>query len=398
MRQTSAREVVTLLKISGIFGFALSLGGIFLQVFLFTLGGFRAVAEYNLISVCFVVIFYLISGWLLARMTSKKLLLLGIAAHILLFSLLFLFREQSLVLLVALGIINGIAMGTFWAAMNLFHYIVTTDEMRHTFFGRQNFLFSVTGGIAPILGGMIISIGGLLVSKDFGYSIMFFLIALLMAVLYREAKKLPDSEAMMFSIFDMMHHRRSRVWKLVLIQDFFYGVFDFLFPALIAVITYLVVKEEIILGVVNASGAIVAACAALAARMILARKRTSFIAIALVAALGIGLFAAEQNWWGLLALTFLFNAAMPILNVATSKTFFDILDRSDDPQNKKYYLFLEREMVLGAGRIASLLIFFLVLNDANQYEIMRVGVAVLAVVPLCIGLVLRRVMQRMQAG
>ncbi len=392
MESIHSREAVTLLAINGIFSFALSLGGIFLQVFLFTLGGFRAVVEYNLISACFVIIFYMISGWLLARMTLKNLLLLGLVSYIVLFSILFLFREQSLALLIPLGTLNGAAMGMFWAAMNLLQYMFTTDGMRHRFFGRQSFLFSVTGGVAPMLGGVIISLTGVFVFKELGYSFVFFFIALLMGVVYREAKKLPDHERILFSVRDVIGHQRSYVWKLVLVQDFFYGIFDFMFVAFAAVLVFILVKEEFILGIVNAAGAMMGAAAALTASFVLGKKQTLFVAASVMAAVGVGLFAGEQNWWGLLALIFLFNAGMPVVNVAWSKTFFDIVDESGGTYwQKKYYLFFEREVATGLGRIVSLLIFFLFVNEKNQYEIARVAVGLLAVMPLCIGFILYRI-------
>lgn len=385
------QEAKTLLKINGIFSFALALGGIFLQVFLFTLGGFRTVVEYNLVSAFMVVIFYIISGWLLTRITLKKCLLLGIGAHVLLFSLLFLFREQSLALVIPLGVINGMAIAVFWGAMAPLQYIFTTDETRYRFFGHQSFLFSITGGIAPIVGGMIITLVGSLVSKEFGYSFVFFLIALLMATIYREAKKLPEHGTIDFSFTDVIRHRRSRVWKLALLHDFFYGLFDFMFASFAAIIMFLIVKSEFFLGVVNGVGAIVAACAGLLAAVILAKRKTSFVAATLIAAIGMALLAWQENWWGLIAFTFLFNTTMPILNVASWKMLFDMLDRSRKEWQKKYYLFLEREIALGAGRVTSLLIFFWVVSNENQFDIARIAVALLAIVLVCIGLILRRI-------
>jgi YQGE family putative transporter len=216
-------------------------------VFLFTLGGFRAVVEYNLVSALMVVVFYAISGWLLTRITLKKCLLLGLGAHILLFSLLFLFREQSLILLIPLGIVNGTAIAVFWAAMAPLQYVLTTDETRYKFFGHQSFLFSITGGIAPLFGGVLISLSGFLISKVFGYSFVFFLIALLMMLCYREAKNLPEYEKIVFSFADVIRHRRSWVWKLALLQDFFYGLFDFMFASFAAIIMFLIVKSEFLL-------------------------------------------------------------------------------------------------------------------------------------------------------
>ena len=389
------QETNILLKINGIYSFALFLGGIFLQVFLFTLGGFRAVVQYNLASTIFILIFYFISGWLLTRVRSKNLLLLGIGAYVALFLLLFLFREQSLSLVVLLGAIQGMATGIFWGVMNLLQYAFVTQESRHSFFGRQSFLFSITGGIAPILGGMLISSMGFLVSKEFGYSFVFFLIAVLMAMLYREAKNLPDQEVIDFSLYDVTKHRRSRMWRLTLLQDFFAGLFDSLFPAFSAVLIFLIVKEEFILGFVNAGGAIIAACAGLGAGIILAKKHTSFIAASYIAASGIGLFAWQQNWWGLIALAFLFNAAMPVLGVASSKVFFDVIDRLGRDWQKKYYLFLERETALGLGRVSSLLLFLLAVSDRNQLEIARGAIGLLALIPLCMGFFLMRIIRAM---
>ena len=391
MEHTTVQEAKRLLKINGIFSFALSLGGIFLQVFLFTLGGFRAVVEYNLVSAFMVIIFYFISGWLLTRVTLRKCLLLGLGAHILLFSLLFLFREQSLVLLIPLGVVNGMAIAVFWGAMAPLQYVLTTDETRYKFFGHQSFLFSITGGIAPMFGGVLISLSGFLVSKEFGYSFIFFLIALLMVVCYREAKKLPEYETMVFSFTYVIRHRRSRVWKLALLQDFFYGLFDFMFASFAAIIMFLIVKSEFLLGFVNGAGSIVAACAGLLAGVILAKRKTSLITTAMIASSGIALFVWQQNWWGLTAFIFLFNAAMPILGVASAKMLFDMLDRSKKEWQKTYYLFFEREIALGVGRIASLLIFLLVVSNQNQFEIARIAIGLLAIVPLCIGLILWRI-------
>lgn len=394
MAHTNPREAKTLLAINGIFGFAISLGGIFLQVFLFTLGGFEAVAQFNLISACAIVVFFIISGWALARVTSKHLLLFGIVSYILFFLLLLIFREQSLSLLPVLGVINGMATGLFWGGLNLLHYLYTTDKTRNRFFGAQNSLFSITGGIAPIIGGMIITLVGSLMSKEFGYSFVFFLIALLMTILYREATKLPEHETIDFSFAHIVSHRRSRIWKLTLLHDVCYGVFDIMFPAFSAVIIFLIVKGEFLLGVVNGTGALVAACAGLGASRVLAKRKTSFGILALIAAVGMGLFAWQQNWWGLAALIFLLSAAMPILHVASSTIVFGILDRLGNRWQEKYHLLLEREIALGAGRIGSLLIFLLAVNDRNQLEIARSAMGFLALIPLCIGFLLSRMARK----
>ncbi|GEM_PF-1378061 len=393
MEYTIQREAKTLLVINGIFGFAIALGGIFLQVFLFGLGGFHVVVEYNLVSACVLVLFYIISGLMLTKMSTRDLLLIGIGSHVLLFISLFLFREQSLDFLILLGFINGAATGIFWAAMNLLQYIFTTSETRHAYFGRQSFLFSITGGIAPIIGGTIISLVGFFTSKDIGYSVVFFVIALLMVMLYHTAATLPDHGTIQFSMRDVLTHRRSKLWLYVIVMDFCNGLFDFMFASFSAVIIFLIVKDELILGSINAAGAIVASCAGLAAGMILKRNKLAFIPASFMAALGIFLFALEQNWWGLGALVFLFSAAMPIIDIESTKALFDVLDRSGHEWKKKYHFFLERENALGLGRVVSLFICFFLITGENDLHIARSALGVVACIPLVVGLIRYRILQ-----
>ena len=395
MERTSSQELNSLLKINGVCSFALSLGGIFLQVFLFTLGGFGAVAEYNLVAVAFIFLFFVISGWLLKRLQLKNVLLLGVAAYIAQFLLLFLFREHSLMLLIPLAILNGMGIGMFWAVMNLLQYIFTTEDVRHRYFGKQQFLSSLSGGIAPVIGGGLISFFGFAVSKTFGYSFVFFIIALLMGAVYGEAKKLPRHESIDFSLRHIMSHRRSRAWKLSLAQDFFYGLFDFMFGAFTAVLIFLVIKEEFVLGIVNAMGALVAAGAGLGASALLGKRPLSFLVASFAGAFGIMAFAAQQNWWGIGALVILFYAAMPVLTIASSKTFLDVIDRFEDPWRRKYHLFLEREIILNIGRMASLGIFLLFINEHNQLAVARIAVGLLAAIPLFAGVLQYQIMREL---
>ncbi|MDP3769922.1 MAG: MFS transporter [Candidatus Sungbacteria bacterium] len=387
MEYTTSKEAVSLLKINGLYAFALSLGGIFLQIFLFTFGGFRALVIYNLASLIAILVFYMIAGWLLKYISLKNLLCVGVAGYIALFSVLFMFGERSLTMLIPLGILKGMGTGVFWAVMNMLQYIFTTDDMRHRYFGRQTFWLSLASGIAPLIGGALISLIGIFVSKNAGYAGVFFLIALLMAGILWEAQKLPDHKGVDFSMRHVIAHKRTRAWKLSLLQNFFYGLFDFMFSAFIAVLMFLVIREEFVLGVVSALSALVTAGAGLVASIILTRNRTSFIPAAALAAVGIVAFTYQQNWWGVIAFMFAFNMGMPILNIASTKTGFDVMDRSEEHWQKKYHLFFEREFSLNVGRILSFAMFLFFINDRNQVAIAGIAIGLLAVIPLLIGFV-----------
>ena len=172
-------EEKLLLKLNGLFFFALSLAGIFVTVFLFQLGGFKAVVSYGLVSLTVLLIVYILSGYLLKKFSSLFLIRLGFLFFCGLYSLLFLFQEHSLDYLILLGIINGVANGNYWAGNNLTQYIATYTHSRNEYFGKLNFFINIGSAFGPILGGTMIYFFNLSWPKIFGYATLFALVALL---------------------------------------------------------------------------------------------------------------------------------------------------------------------------------------------------------------------------
>lgn len=378
-------ELRLLLRIQTLFFFAYALGGIFLQVFLFTLGGFSAVALFNLITAGTSVVVYGASGFFLSRFCSKDILLAGLAAYAALFFTLFAFQDTSVSVLPILAMLNGIGGGMLWAALNLSHYLLIPADERHGYFGRQSFWMNTVQFVAPFLGGAMLLFFGLAVKTPVAYSLLFVIIAVMMAAVYWEATYLPRHSGVRFSVFDFKKHRRSWPWKLALAQDVGYGFFDFAFGAFSAVLIFLIAGNEFLLGLANSAGAAVAAIAGLIAGFLLRVKKKAYIAGMFFAPLGIFLFAWGQNVWGVLALILIYQSAMPFLTIATSKTMFDLIDYSSEPWQEKYHLFVEREAALGIGRIISLTLLYLLFTGQHQYEIARGWMVILAGIPFLVG-------------
>lgn len=383
--QSLVQEARLLLRIQGLFFFAISLGGIFLNVFLFRHGGFHAVIVYNIISIIAILLFFVITGLLLRRFSFRDIMRVGLGAHVLLYVLLFLFREESMGMLPVLGVLNGIGTGLFWAVMNISQYMFTTSEVRQFYLGRQNFWAGITQGLAPLFGGVIITLAGMVISHEMGYSVIFLLIAVLLAATYVEAAKLPHGSGITFFIRDISRHKRTAGWIVSLVQHFFYGFFDFPFSAFSVVLLFLILKEEVLLGIVNAVGMVIGGLAALAAGLMLGKKPQRFAWGAFGGCLGIGLFAFQQNGWGILALTLLFKGAMPFLNIAASTSVYDMIDAARDTWQRKFHFFLEQEIALNTGRGLSFALFFMIAGNTGQTEAARTWLFVLALMPLLIG-------------
>lgn len=385
--QSLLQEARLLLRIQGLFFFAISLGGIFLNVFLFKHGGFNAVIMYNVVSIMAILIFFVVAGLLLRRFSFKDIMLAGLAAYVLLYILLFLFREESMAILSVLGALSGIGTGLFWAVMNISEYIFTTSEIRQFYLGRQSFWAGITQGLAPLFGGLIIFLTGMIASNETGYAVIFLLIAVLLVATYVEAAKLPHGSGIRFFVRDISGHKRTSGWMLSLAQHFFHGFFDFPFGVFSSVLMFLILRQEVLLGVVNAVGMVIGGLAGLAAGLTLAKKRQRFAWSAIGGALGIGLFAFNQNGWGILALTLLYNSAMPFLNIAASTSVYNMIDAAQGTWHRKFHFFLEREIALNMGRCLSFALFLIIVgNAAEPAATARTWLLVLASMPLIIGI------------
>lgn len=132
-------EEKQLLKLNGLFFFTIYLASIFVNLFLFQLGEFRAVVYYGLVSLITLFILYLFSGYLLYKISSQILIRVGLLLLSILYLLLLIFRENSINYLFFLGMISGLGHGCFWVGNNLTAYIATHEHSRNEYFGKLNF-------------------------------------------------------------------------------------------------------------------------------------------------------------------------------------------------------------------------------------------------------------------
>lgn len=380
-------EEKLLLKMASLFYFVQALAGIFLTVFLFKLGGFKAVITYGLVSLIFLFISYILSGYLLKKFSNVDLIRFGFLFLAVLYFLLFMFREQSINFLFILGMLNGIGNGNFWAGNNLTQYIATKEYSRTNYFGRLNFLTNLGSASGPILGGGIIYLFETLKFKDTGYIALFLIVSLLLFYLFFFAGKLPKHEDIKFSVASIFKHKANASWVIVLTQQFLYGLFDTAFAAFSAVLIFLIVRQqEFILGTVNTISAVAYAIASLGAIYILNRHKNGYLPGMVLSAFGLWLFGLQQNWLGILGLIFINNTFLPLLNITTSKTIYDVIDKDKNSWQKKYHYLVERDSILGLGRIINYIILLVFLNTANEIQIAKTWILIVPILPILIGI------------
>jgi len=380
-----SREEKLLIKFIGLYFFTSSIAGIFLQIYLFKLGGFKAVAQYGLVSLIFLFIFYIASGYFLKKISQVMMIRIGLLFNAILYFLIFFLKDNSLSYLFPLGILSGIGGGFFWSGFNLSQYIATHEESRNEYFGKQNFFLNLANASGPLLGGLIIFVFVYFGNVTLGYSLTFLLVALLLFSLFVLIKDTTKHTGASFTINDIIKHKRSLKWKIVLGQQFLYGLFDVAFSAFSAVLIYLIVKQEVYVGALNTISTIIFAVASLVAIGILKKYKHAYFLGALLNSTGLLIFALEQNIFGVLILV-LFNFSGPVMNIPASKIIYDVIDDEKQDWTRKYHFLVERDSILGIARILTYSVLFFLLNSNNNPHVAKVWIFIIPVFPLLIGL------------
>lgn len=381
-----SKEEKVLIKVNAFFSFVAALAGIFLSVFLFMIGGFQSVALFYLVTSITLFFTYILSGYILKKYSSVSLIRIGFLSYTVLHGLLFILGHESINFLIPLGLINGFAAGNFWAGNNLTQYIATHEHSRQEYFGKLNFSVNLSWSAGPILGGATIQFFKILNLENIGYGVLFLTVALLFAFLFFFVRQLPKHTGIAFYFADIINHKRNISWKIVLGQQFSYGLFDSAFAAFSAVLIFLIVKEEFVLGSVNTVSTIVYALANILAIRLLREYKYSYLVGAIFSSFGLFLFGWLGNWLGIVSLIFINNAFFPLLNITTSKAIYDVMDKSRESWQDKYHFLVERDSILGFGRILSYILLLLFFAQGDQLAVAKTWILIIPIFPLTIGI------------
>lgn len=379
-------EEKELIKLNGLFFFSSSLAGIFVNLFLFQLGGFKAVVYYGLVNLSFLYLIYLLSGYFLKKYSSKTLIRTGLLLFAIFYGMLLILGERSINYLILLGGVAGLANGFYWSGNNLTQYIATHEYSRSEYFGKLNFFMNIGSAIGPILGGSIIYLFNLYSIKFLGYITIFLIVFILFLITFFVTNKLQSHTGSKFSFLEIINHRRKISWKIVLIQQFLYGLFDVSFSIFSSILMFLFLKQELILGAVNTTSTLVFALANIGAVVLLRKNKYSFFVGSVISSFGLFLFGLQQNWLGIFGLVFINNMAIPLLNITTSKGVYDTIDSVRVSWERKYHFLVERDSILGLARILTYVCMLFFFTPQNQESIAKAWIRVIPVFPLLIGL------------
>ncbi|MBI3577072.1 MFS transporter [Candidatus Gottesmanbacteria bacterium] len=368
-----------------------SLAGVFVNVFFFANSNLTTTILYNIINMGFFTFFYALSGWMLRKISSGVLMKLSFLVAALFYFFLFYLREKSVAFILPLGIISGFSGGVYWSAYNLNQYIISHSSRRAEYFGWASAAINLASALGPVVGGSLIAaIGGLSLSLNAGYAVLFFLVFLIMIAAVVAIGKLPSHGALQFSYRHIITHQRSRRWKLVLAQQGLLGFYDVAVGTVTGILLFLVLGGEAPFGLALTVAAGLATVASLISIVFLKRFRSGFWVGAIGAAVAFVLFGLFQNTFGVWAFIVISGLTGAFFQNALSIEFFGALDAGPGGWQQKYHMMLEQAMILSIPRLISFTVLFFLLQLGNEVAIARTWLLFLPIFPLAIGFLLHK--------
>jgi YQGE family putative transporter len=370
--------------------FGSALASVFVNIFFFANSDLKTTVFYNLIILSTLSLFYFLSGWTLRRFSSGLLIKLGILTWAFFYFLMFYLRINAIHYVVLLAVINGFAAGNYWAGFNLNQYVFTNKEKRVEYFGSSTGASSFLQAIAPLIGGVIISFTGLrgLFGVDAGYGLLFLIVCLIFLLVYFVVGRLPTHNIPLFSYKDIVYHKRSVQWKIILCQQALLGLFDVSFSVVGVIMYFLILKKELFVGSAQTTGLLLGAVGSIISISLLVKRGGYYWIGVLGLSVGLMGFALFQNLYGLTFYIVVGGITTPFLTNWLSIVFFHAIDKVEKPWQEKYQFILEREAGLEIARILSMLFLFFFIQLGDQVAFARHWLYFVPLIPILLGILL----------
>ncbi|MGG3574748.1 MFS transporter [Bacillus gobiensis] len=361
------QDLLLLLSVGGLYSLSIALSNTFVNIYLWKQSGqFVDLAIYNLSSVIFEPIAFLLAGWWAKRIDRVIILRLGIVFLAAFYLIVLGAGEVASANLVMLGSVLGIGSGFYWLAYNVLTFEVTEPETRDFFNGFLGVLASFAGMIGPVVAGFVIS----RLQDNNGYNLIFslslglFLLAVIMSFFLKRREA--HGRFLFKKIWEERNHDKD--WGRITNAHFFQGVREGIYVFIISVFVFISTGSELALGtfgLVNSAVSFVAYY--LAARMIKkhTRKKAIFFGgMLLYSSLFLILFT--MSYPTLLLYGIAISIGYPLVLVPYISMTYDVIGKARNARKARIEYIVIRELFLNFGRICSILIFLLLVLLLNE--------------------------------
>ena len=262
-------------------------------------------------------------------------------------------------LIFALGFFYGVAQGFYWFGFNLMTFDTIDPMLRMRFFGMSGAINSITGILAPLFSGFVIStIPGLR-----GYLIVFDAALALYSAAFLLSQGVPKGPPMQLQpAMDSWHiiteHRDwAAIIKTVVVRGTREGIANLAGLFLIFIATH----NAAYVGIYTALNALARMTSSLLiTRHVRHGRQIAFMTIGVAGVSGAGiLLLAGQSWPWILAYGVLFGFSLPFYMVPSENIPLSVMDRDPQITRRRVSYTLGREVALNIGRLFTLAVLAL---------------------------------------
>ena len=375
LRRLSNRARLTAL-LDAVFAFAESIGGVFFSVFLWrSTGLIRRVAIYQFYFWMFIFLGFLVVGYGFKKKGMSVLYRVSFLMHFVFYAALLLLRERSIDLIVPLGMFGGVAGAFYWSAHQVMVFSGTSDDTREIYYGVSGALTSFAAAIAPILAGWLIWLGSRGGGENLtGYYYVFGLLALVFLISEVGIKKTREVVFEEFSFKGTLKlFKENSMWRFNMIKSFFDGL-TITRGFLWSILSFVVLKSELWLGMMMGAMAGLAVLSNVVIGVIYKprlRKRLNSIGMVLMLVAGI-LYPLLLNPTGLIIDQVLGEMiGYPLFYFAWLAYYYLVVEMDKKGAKNQFNYYVGHELAQGIGRILSIGLFVVFLNQATQINMAR---------------------------
>jgi len=391
-KQQLPKQTRRVIFVNFLYGATGILGGLFVNIFLWKQShDFLVLIKYNLIRNIIILAAFFLVGFVLYRLKLRFLMQLGLFVHLLKYLLLIIFREDAPQIVWYLGFLDGLGVGLYAAAHNVFEYVLTNDNNRDTHFGLKASFGYIASVIFPVLGGLIIIqtwIPFLTQDPFANYYLLFSVVVFIFLISIFYIFQLPKILAPKIDGSHLFIIRRSSTWRLISVREFFSGLRGGSVVFLSSILAFTVLgNSEFNLGILISSFALLSALTAFFLGRVLTsvkgnrdRLAFGFIGASLMAVARV-LYIAFFNFFGIIVSSIIKILAQPLFGVGLASTFYHAIDQSPQHQKEFFEYITLREISLAIGRILSVSAFFLFLKLGSDIGVAKIWFLILGFIP-----------------
>jgi MFS transporter, YQGE family, putative transporter len=353
------RAAWLLLLVSGLFAIATALSGSFVNVYLWKIKHkWSLIAQFHLIHFLVSSLTFLLVGWLMKRMDRVVAMRLGMVFLSLFYLTVLLLGMRSVYHVMILGTLLGLGAGFFWLAYNVLYFEITEKENRDRFNGVNGLIYSVSGMVAPLLSGLVIT----RIDHFTGYRIIFaisllvFVLAVLVSFLFKQRSARGE--------YGLIHVLRqikepNQHWCWVNLAMISQGLREGVFTFLIGLLVYIITKSELTLGGFFTISSLASMISFYWIGRFLEtkdRNRYIFIGGLMMGLVGVP-FVLLLNSWTVFVFGIGIALFYPLYMVPLTSTVFDVIGENRANVELRVEYVVARELALNLGRMMGILLF-----------------------------------------